>query len=228
MADEADLETFDEALAELEGGLAGASDVTAAFGAELARMRESATLTRGQVASLSTAIGSTLRGAFEDLALEGGTLSAALRRVADGLSRAAFGAAITPVENRIGDLAAAGIERAVGAAVPFAEGGVFTRGRVMPFASGGVVSLAHPGHAVPHRVVLALIDAGLDAVEVVHPSHDEMLETYYRALAERYSLLMTGGSDFHEHHGREGRDLGRMGFTPDEELLQCLRTLPEV
>jgi len=95
-------------------------------------------------------------------------------------------------------------------------------------ASGGVVSLAHPGHAVPHRVVLALINAGLDAVEVVHPSHDEMLETYYRQLASRYGLLMTGGSDFHEHHGREGRHLGRMGFTPDEELVHRLRTLPEV
>ena len=142
MADEADLEAFDEALAGLEDGLGGAREVTAAFEAELGRMRESVTLTRGQVASLSTAIGNTLRGAFEDLALEGGSLSASLRRVADGLSRAAFGAAITPVENRLGDLAASGIERAVGAAVPFAGGGAFTRGRVMPFASGGVVSRA--------------------------------------------------------------------------------------
>lgn len=94
-------------------------------------------------------------------------------------------------------------------------------------AAGGIVSLAHPGHGVPHRVVLALIRAGLDAIEVVHPSHDEMLETYYRELAERYGLLMTGGSDFHEHNGREGRDLGRMGFHPDGKLLHRLRTLPD-
>lgn len=95
-------------------------------------------------------------------------------------------------------------------------------------ASGGIVSLAHPGHGVPHRVVLALIQGGLDAIEVVHPSHDEMLETYYRELAERHGLLATGGSDFHEENGREGRYLGRMGFTPDEKLLHRLRTLPEV
>ncbi|NNF04211.1 MAG: PHP domain-containing protein [Rhodothermales bacterium] len=94
-------------------------------------------------------------------------------------------------------------------------------------ASGGLVSLAHPGHGVPHRVVLSLIRAGLDAIEVVHPAHDEMLETYYTGLADAHGLLKTGGSDFHEVNGREGRDLGRMGFHPDEELLHRLRTLPD-
>lgn len=94
-------------------------------------------------------------------------------------------------------------------------------------ASGGIVSLAHPGHGVPHRVILSLIRSGLDAIEVVHPSHDGMLETYYRKLAETYGLLTTGGSDFHEFNGREGRDLGRMGFYPDEKLLRRLRTLPD-
>jgi predicted metal-dependent phosphoesterase TrpH len=95
-------------------------------------------------------------------------------------------------------------------------------------ASGGIVSLAHPGHGVAHREVLSLIAEGLDAVEVVHPSHDRMLEAYYRELAEMHGLFATGGSDFHEEDGRSGRNLGRMGFRPDEKLLERLRTLPDL
>ncbi|MEQ9105252.1 MAG: PHP domain-containing protein [Rhodothermales bacterium] len=72
----------------------------------------------------------------------------------------------------------------------------------------GVVALAHPGHSTPHRVILALLAAGLDGLEASHPSHDDMLETYYRDLAHAHGLLCTGGSDFHRpergHMGSNG------------------------
>lgn len=64
-------------------------------------------------------------------------------------------------------------------------------------SAGGVTSLAHPGHAVPHRVVRALIEAGLWGMEIDHPAHDDMLRRYYSELADRHGLGMTGGSDFH-------------------------------
>ena len=62
---------------------------------------------------------------------------------------------------------------------------------------GGVSILAHPGHMTSHADLLKLIDLGMNGVEVVHPSHDEMLQDYYGDLANRYKLVATGGSDFH-------------------------------
>jgi hypothetical protein len=77
--------------------------------------------------------------------------------------------------------------------------------------AGGVGVLAHPGHWTPGARIRTLVDAGLDGIEVVHPSHDDTLVSYYRRLADGYGLLATGGSD---HHGRrrEGR-LGRIGMS---------------
>lgn len=91
-------------------------------------------------------------------------------------------------------------------------------------AAGGIMSLAHPGHHVPHQVVLELVDAGLNAVEVVHPSHDRMLERYYASLAKRFDLLMTGGSDYHARKGHREQQLGDRWFTPESSLIRALRT----
>ena len=90
--------------------------------------------------------------------------------------------------------------------------------------AGGIMSLAHPGHHVPHQVILDLIQGGLDGVEVIHPSHDAMLEAYYEELAVRFDLLRTGGSDYHARrtHGQQG--LGEKWFKPESSLLSALRT----
>lgn len=87
-------------------------------------------------------------------------------------------------------------------------------------AAGGVVSLAHPGHSTPHRVVLALLAAGLDGLEVSHPAHDDMLESYYRDQANAHGLLKTGGSDFHRP------ERGHMGSNGLAELPPRLRPGP--
>lgn len=81
-------------------------------------------------------------------------------------------------------------------------------------AAGGVVSLAHPGHGMLHRVIMALIADGLDALEVVHPAHDELLETYYRGVARQNRLMVTGGTDFHRPppDGRTGFAIGDLGL----------------
>lgn len=91
-------------------------------------------------------------------------------------------------------------------------------------AAGGIIGLAHPGHHVPHHVVLGLVEAGLDAIETVHPSHDRMLTGYYASLAERFGLLMTGGSDYHARKGHREQRLGERWFTPKPALLDALRT----
>ncbi len=65
--------------------------------------------------------------------------------------------------------------------------------------SGGVAVLAHPGSLGANWQALAerLIAAGLDGIEVNHPSNGEAVRLVARALAARHDLLLTGGSDFH-------------------------------
>ena len=71
--------------------------------------------------------------------------------------------------------------------------------------AGGIASLAHPGKFGLEKRLVALAQAGLDAVEVFHPDHDAALVERYRGLARALGLLVTGGSDFHgdQGHGRE-------------------------
>ena len=69
--------------------------------------------------------------------------------------------------------------------------------------SGGIPVLAHPvqlrteNDAQLERVVKDLVDLGLEGLEVIHSDHDAALVEKYEALADRYNLLKTGGSDFH-------------------------------
>ena len=63
--------------------------------------------------------------------------------------------------------------------------------------AGGIGALAHPGEWTADAAFRALLDAGLDAVEVVHPAHDERLARYWRKKADAHGLLPTGGSDYH-------------------------------
>jgi hypothetical protein len=81
---------------------------------------------------------------------------------------------------------------------------------------GGIAILAHPGHWTRHSALLRLIRAGLDGIEVRHPSHNSWLVDYYRTLASDFSLLKTGGSDFHGHRHDEVKQLGRFGVSAAE------------
>jgi predicted metal-dependent phosphoesterase TrpH len=63
--------------------------------------------------------------------------------------------------------------------------------------AGGLVSLAHPVLAGMDDRIPALVDAGLDALEVYHPDHDAGARDRYLSVARRFDLLVTGGSDYH-------------------------------
>lgn len=73
---------------------------------------------------------------------------------------------------------------------------------------GGVPVLAHPGISCTDDLVVSLIEAGLQGLEVYHPKHSRELEDYYLGLCRTYGLVATGGSDFHgmgiAGHGRLG------------------------
>jgi len=63
--------------------------------------------------------------------------------------------------------------------------------------AGGVAVLAHPDHHPILERLPDLVKAGLDGLEVYYPEHTPEDVARLGALATRYGLLMTGGSDFH-------------------------------
>jgi predicted metal-dependent phosphoesterase TrpH len=69
--------------------------------------------------------------------------------------------------------------------------------------SAGLPVLAHPSQlrtendAQLDRTIKDLADLGLAGVEVIHSDNSEAMVAKYTALADKYGLLKTGGSDFH-------------------------------
>jgi 3',5'-nucleoside bisphosphate phosphatase len=69
--------------------------------------------------------------------------------------------------------------------------------------AGGIASLAHPVRVAKNNwaklgeYVGALAAMGMGAIEVYHSDHTPENVADYRSLAERFGLVMTGGSDFH-------------------------------
>lgn len=76
----------------------------------------------------------------------------------------------------------------------------------------GVSVLAHPGAAMPDAVIERLVSAGLRGLEVWHPQHGPPTVRRYRALARKFGLVETGGSDYHGH--ARGADLGSQPVPP--------------
>lgn len=64
-------------------------------------------------------------------------------------------------------------------------------------AAGGAAILAHPGRYEVDARIPAWIDAGLDGIEVVHPSHSSKDASRYRELADSHDILATESSDYH-------------------------------
>ncbi len=64
-------------------------------------------------------------------------------------------------------------------------------------SAGGVSFVAHPGTGIDDTVLLELITAGVDGIEVIHPSHSPERVAYYSGIVGEYFLLASGGSDFH-------------------------------
>lgn len=63
--------------------------------------------------------------------------------------------------------------------------------------AGGVAVLAHPGLNRSDDVIPDLVAAGLDGIECFHAKHSTAFAEHYLEIADRYHLLVTGGSDCH-------------------------------
>ena len=69
-------------------------------------------------------------------------------------------------------------------------------------AAGGLAVLAHPAiHDIPKdelkAEIQAMVEAGLDGIEVHYPHHNQATQTWLLELAAEFNLAVTGGSDFH-------------------------------
>jgi predicted metal-dependent phosphoesterase TrpH len=63
--------------------------------------------------------------------------------------------------------------------------------------AGGVAVMAHPGLNRTDEVIPAMAEKGLDGLECFHTKHSAATAEHYLGLAERFGLLVTGGSDCH-------------------------------
>src|SRR6266404_3592352 len=63
--------------------------------------------------------------------------------------------------------------------------------------AGGVAVMAHPGLNRTDEVIPGMVEAGLDGIECFHTKHSTATAARYLELADRFHLLVTGGSDCH-------------------------------
>jgi 3',5'-nucleoside bisphosphate phosphatase len=87
-------------------------------------------------------------------------------------------------------------------------------------AANGIASLAHPGVTARDELIEPLVNAGLDAIEVYHSDHSPEQQRAYVALAGRYGLAVSGGSDYHGDAAANGPKprrvtLGRVSLPAD-------------
>jgi hypothetical protein len=90
---------------------------------------------------------------------------------------------------------------------------------------GAVAILAHPGRSKGIYAIsadaddlAALVEVGLDGVEVYYPSHSAEQQVFLLRAAQRYGLLISGGSDSHHPH----QDLARI----ERSLVTLLDRIP--
>lgn len=75
--------------------------------------------------------------------------------------------------------------------------------------AGGIAVYAHPGPEGRREKIEPLVAAGLDGIEVKHPSHSREDELRLASLAAFFGLVVSGGSDWHGAM-QGGRVLGAM------------------
>jgi hypothetical protein len=63
--------------------------------------------------------------------------------------------------------------------------------------AGGLAVMAHPGLNRTDDVIPALVKAGMDGIECFHTKHSTAMSKCYLEVAEKFHLLVTGGSDCH-------------------------------
>lgn len=90
---------------------------------------------------------------------------------------------------------------------------------------GGVTSAAHLRDRATRAGLASLQQRGVDAVEVLHPAHDEATRARIGRLAKELGLLRTGGSDWHGEAGDQESRAPLGGMDVPEEWLAGIEDL---
>ncbi len=97
------------------------------------------------------------------------------------------------------------------------------------YEAGGIPVFAHPIDVeISDELAKELISYGLRGIEAYHRKHSPAVVEHYSSLAEKYGLIITGGSDFHAPSVNHGSILMGKNFVPSwvyDELIKEKRRL---
>lgn len=92
------------------------------------------------------------------------------------------------------------------------------------YDAGGIPVFAHPIDVeISESLAKELMNYGLRGIEAYHRKHSPAVVEYYSSLAEKYGLIITGGSDFHAPSGNHGTIAMGKNFVPSwvyDELIK--------
>ena len=88
--------------------------------------------------------------------------------------------------------------------------------------ASGLSFIAHPGF-MDEVTLLHLIKAGIDGIEVIHPSHKPFQTKFYKGIVSQYCLLESGGSDF--HGGKKGDDENLGNFYISQVQVEAMKKM---
>lgn len=90
--------------------------------------------------------------------------------------------------------------------------------------SGGIPVLAHPKLINDDVLVEQLLKGGIEGIEAYYPRHSMEDTERYLEMANKYNLLVTGGSDFHGIEGRLPEHLGEFSID-DSHAMEIYRDI---
>lgn len=83
------------------------------------------------------------------------------------------------------------------------------------YDAGGIPVFAHPIDVdISDKLTKELVSFGLRGIEAYHRKHSPAVVEYFSTLAEKYGLIITGGSDFHAPSVNHGSILMGKNFVP--------------
>ena len=83
------------------------------------------------------------------------------------------------------------------------------------YEAGGIPVFAHPVDVdIAEQLIEELVNYGLRGIEAYHRKHTPAVVEYYSSLAEKYGLIITGGSDFHTPSALNGKVIMGKNFVP--------------
>lgn len=86
--------------------------------------------------------------------------------------------------------------------------------------AGGLVFIAHPGIIKEHWSFPAWVQDGLNGIEIYYPAHSFQTKQDLLAIAKKYNLLPSAGSDF---HGLKSGRVCKPGFEVPQKTFDDLK-----